>query len=166
MNNISTNAPVSRARLVLWVASVIGLPLSGSAWAQRVTTPTKVRQVVAQLGGASTFLREMSKAASESLPQRVDSEWELISSVAIGNTITMTHRAINLSRKGADQAKLRDQGYKNAVARNCTEPIAGTLILEYGVSYRYTTLSREGEFITRFLIDANSCRSAGLSPSE
>lgn len=138
-------------------------PIAGVA--NEETTAKHVRAAVQSVGGIDNFMRELSRTAARSLPQQIDSEWELLGVVLVDRTLSFTHRAYKLRHDEVrDPADMRARLLSSSLSKLCTSPISGTLILEYGVGYRYTMVSREQDYITKYEVTAKQCKAAGKLP--
>lgn len=128
-------------------------------------TSDNVRSAVREAGGVDAFLARLAQTIAESAPQRIDADWELIGVFRSRKNLSFTYRAYRYLRSDIhDVADTRSRALASTLSRLCTSPVSGTLILEYGVLYRYTLVSRQNEHIAQYEISASDCKSAGKRP--
>lgn len=129
-----------------------------SGMAARAISPDQVHEAIRSVGGVELFLKKMAGDSAANFPQRIDREFEAVGVVLVGRTLTYTHRTPQHLRADIrDIADTRKRMLANTSKRLCTSPIAGTLITEYDVEYRYTVLARDNTYVTEYEITKKTC---------
>ena len=117
-----------------------------------------VRSGIKQQGGAEAFLKALSKRYAQNLPQQLDSETWLLSSLATGLQLNLTHRLVSIeTTDDLDDPSAVNTFIKFQSNKLCSSPVSKILINEYGVTYRYQYLGNTGKTLFVFNVNKKNC---------
>jgi hypothetical protein len=150
------------------IHSTLALLIAALATATSIAQPApdRVRGAVKQVGGIDAFLKEMAKSSARNFPQQLSSELEVLGVVKIDLTMYYTHRLSMHTRSQIhDVQDLRSRMSKQSEARLCTASISGVILNDYPVIYKYTVISKSGEYLFEYEIKAQNCSGYSIGGS-
>jgi hypothetical protein len=123
-------------------------------------SPSEVRLVVTQSGGAEKFLKLTIANMVKDAPTRLDSDTTLLSGLALGLSAALDHQVTSVdSKKQWDRLRL-DARPIIAYQTNkvCSGAVLSVLLKEYGVTLNYRYYAKNGERLFSFEVEKKDCR--------
>ena len=118
----------------------------------------EIRENIKRLGSSEKFVKILAETISKSVPSQIDSETKIVSVVANGNTLNITHEMINAKTKNdIGDKKAISEFIKFQTNKVCTSQLGNILTNEYGVIYHYQYLSSTGINLFVFDIKKSNC---------
>ena len=121
-----------------------------------------VKAAVERYGGVEKFLKSLASELSKIVPHKVDAETMVISFLASGSTMNITHKLINIESRSdfGDQKefdKFIDKFIKFQSNKVCTSSMDKVLINEYDATYRYQYLGNTEKSVMLFDVTKRVC---------